>query len=60
VGRTLRNIEVPGEVRVVAVRTKHAHDYQWRPDHARRLEAGDTYVLLATRAGLGRHTSRVS
>ncbi len=60
VGRTLRNIEVPGEVRVIAIRTKHAHDYQWRPDHARRLEAGDTYVLLATRAGLGRHTSRVS
>ncbi|HZP51580.1 NAD-binding protein [Actinocrinis sp.] len=60
VGRTLHNIEVPGEVRVIAVRTRHARDYQWRPDHARRLEAGDTYVLLATRAGLGRHTSRVS
>lgn len=60
VGKTLHNIEVPGEVRVIAVSTKHARDYQWRPDHARRLEAGDTYVLLATRAGLGRHTSRVS
>lgn len=60
IGRRLHDIEVPGEIRVIAVRTKHAHDYQWRPDHARRLEEGDKYVLLATRAGLGRHTSRVS
>ncbi len=60
IGRRLHDIEVPGEVRVIAVRTKHAHEYQWRPDHARRLEDGDKYVLLATRAGLGRHTSRVS
>jgi len=60
IGKRLHDIEIPGEVRVIAIRTKHAHDYQWRPDHARRLEAGDKYVLLATRAGLGRHTSRVS
>ena len=60
IGRTLHEIEVPGEVRVIALRTKEAHDYQWRPDHARRLAVGDTYVLLATRGGLGRHTSRVS
>ena len=60
VGRTLHEIEVPGEVRVIAVRSIKARDYLWRPDHGRHISAGDRYVLLATRAGLGRHTSRVS
>jgi Trk K+ transport system NAD-binding subunit len=60
VGRTLREIEIPGEVRVIAVRSQKASDHLWRPDHGRHIDAGDTYVLLATRAGLGRHTSRVS
>jgi Trk K+ transport system NAD-binding subunit len=60
VGRTLHEIEVPGEVRVIAVRSRKARDYLWRPDHGRHISVGDTYVLLATRAGLGRHTSRVS
>lgn len=60
VGKALREIEIPGEVRVIAIRSKAEHHYRWRPDHSRHLVAGDTYVLLATRAGLGRHTSRVS
>ena len=60
VGRTLRDIEVPGEIRVIAVRSPTASDYLWRPDHGRHIGAGDKYVLLTTRAGLGRHTSRVS
>jgi Trk K+ transport system NAD-binding subunit len=60
VGRTLRDIEVPGEIRVVAVRSPAAREYLWRPDLGRHIGAGDRYVLLATRAGLGRHTSRVS
>jgi Trk K+ transport system NAD-binding subunit len=60
VGQTLHEIEVSGEVRVIAVRSRAAHDFLWRPDHGRRIHEGDRYVLLATRAGLGRHTSRVS
>jgi Trk K+ transport system NAD-binding subunit len=60
VGRTLRDIEVPGEIRVIAVRSPTARDYLWRPDLGRHIGAGDKYVLLTTRAGLGRHTSRVS
>ena len=60
VGRTLRDIEVPGEIRVIAVRSPTASDYLWRPDHGRHIGSGDKYVLLTTRAGLGRHTSRVS
>jgi len=60
VGRTLRDIEEPGEIRVIAVRSPTARDYLWRPDHGRHIGAGDRYVLVATRAGLGRHTSRVS
>jgi len=59
VGRTLHEIEIPGEVRVIAVRSPKAADYLWRPDHGRHIAAGDRYVILATRAGLGRHTSRV-
>lgn len=60
VGRALGEFETLGESRVIAVRSKAAHDYQWRPDPSHRLAAGERYVLLATRAGLGRHTSRVS
>ncbi|MBR7829331.1 NAD-binding protein [Actinospica sp. MGRD01-02] len=60
VGRTLRDIDVPGEIRVIAVRSPAARDYLWRPDHGRHIGAGDRYVLLATRSGLGSHTSRVS
>jgi Trk K+ transport system NAD-binding subunit len=60
VGRSLRDIEVPGEIRVVAVRSPTARDYLWRPDHGRHIGPGDKYVVLTTRAGLGRHTSRVS
>ena len=60
VGRTLRDIEVPGEIRVVAVRSPTARAYLWRPDHGRHISAGDRYVVLTTRAGLARHTSRVS
>jgi Trk K+ transport system NAD-binding subunit len=59
-GHTLRDLEVPGEVRVIAVRSRGAQDYLWRPDHGRRIHAGDRYVIVATRLGLGRHTSRVS
>jgi Trk K+ transport system NAD-binding subunit len=60
IGKTLHEIEVPGEIRVIAVRSQNAVDYLWRPDHGRHIGVGDRYVLLATRAGLGRHTSRVS
>ena len=60
VGRTLRDVEFPGEIRVIAVRSPSARDYLWRPDHGRHIGAGDRYVLLTTRAGLGRHTGRVS
>lgn len=60
VGRTLRDVEEPGEIRVIAVRSPAARDYLWRPDHGRHIGAGDRYVLVTTRAGLGRHTSRVS
>jgi Trk K+ transport system NAD-binding subunit len=60
VGRTLRDIEFPGEIRVIAVRSPTAHDYLWRPDHGRHIGAGDKYVLLTTRAGLGRHTGLLS
>ncbi|MGH6655443.1 MAG: NAD-binding protein [Actinocrinis sp.] len=60
VGRTLHEVEIHGEVRVVAVKSPTAGDYLWRPDHGRRIGPGDQYVVLATRAGLGRHTSRVS
>jgi Trk K+ transport system NAD-binding subunit len=60
VGRTLREIEAPGEIRVVAVRSPTARTYLWRPDHGRHIGPGDRYVVLTTRAGLARHTSRVS
>jgi Trk K+ transport system NAD-binding subunit len=60
IGRTLRDIEVPGEIRVIAVRSPTARDYLWRPDHGRHISPGDRYVVLTTRAGLGRHTSRVA
>ncbi len=60
VGRRLRDIEIPSEVRVIAVRSPNARDYLWRPDHGRRIGAGDKYVLLTTRSGLGRHTGRVA
>ena len=60
VGRTLRNIETSGDIRVIAVRSPTARDYLWRPDRGRHIGAGDKYVVLATRAGLGRHTGRVS
>jgi Trk K+ transport system NAD-binding subunit len=60
VGRTLRDIDVPGEIRVIAVRSPAARDYLWRPDHGRHIGVGDRYVLLTTRSGLGSHTSRVS
>jgi voltage-gated potassium channel Kch len=60
VGRTLRDIESSGEIRVVAVRSPAARDYLWRPDRGRHIGVGDKYVVLATRTGLGRHTGRVS
>jgi ABC-type Na+ transport system ATPase subunit NatA/Trk K+ transport system NAD-binding subunit len=60
VGQQIRDIEVPGEIRVLAVRSPTAREYLWRPDHGRHIGPGDRYVLLTTRAGLGRHTSRVS
>lgn len=60
VGQTLRDIEFPGEIRVIAVRSPTASDYLWRPDHGRHIGPGDKYVVLTTRAGLGRHTSRVT
>jgi hypothetical protein len=60
IGRTLRDIEASGEIRVVAVRSPAARDYLWRPDRGRHIGVGDKYVVLATRAGLGRHTGRVS
>jgi voltage-gated potassium channel Kch len=60
VGRTLRDIEDSGEIRVIAVRSPAARDYLWRPDRGRHIGVGDKYVVLATRAGLGRHTGRVS
>ncbi len=60
VGRTLHDVEIHGEVRVVAAKSATARDYIWHPDQARHIGAGDRYVILATRAGLGRHTGRVS
>jgi Trk K+ transport system NAD-binding subunit len=60
VGKTLREAESPGEVRIIAVRPRGTDDYIWRPDHGRRLNPGDSYVLVATRTGLGRHTGLVS
>jgi Trk K+ transport system NAD-binding subunit len=60
VGQRLRDIEAPGEIRVIAVRSPNARDYLWHPDRGRHISAGDHYVVLTTRAGLGRHTSRVS
>lgn len=60
VGKTLREAESPGEVRVIAVRPAGSPDYIWRPDHARKLTPGDSYVIVATRTGLGRHTGLVS
>jgi Trk K+ transport system NAD-binding subunit len=60
IGRKLYEIEVPGEVRVIALRTRGSREYAWRLDRSRRLAEGDEYVLLTTRAGLGRHTSSVS
>ena len=60
IGKTLREAETPGEVRVIAVRPKDSPDYIWRPDHARKLADGDSYVIVATRTGLGRHTAWVS
>lgn len=55
VGRALREIEIPGEARVIAVRSPRAADYLWRPDPGRRIAEGDRYVLLATRTGLAHH-----
>jgi len=60
VGRTLRDIETSGEIRVIAVRSPTGRDYLWRPDRGRHIGVGDKYVVLTTRAGLGRHTGRVS
>ncbi|MBS2962575.1 NAD-binding protein [Actinocrinis puniceicyclus] len=60
VGKPIHEVEVPGEVRVIAVRAKGARDYAWRLDRSRCFAEGDKYVLLTTRAGLGRHTSRVA
>jgi Trk K+ transport system NAD-binding subunit len=60
VGKTLREAEAPGEVRIIAVHPRGTDDYIWRPDHGRRLNPGDSYVIVATRTGLGRHTSLVS
>jgi Trk K+ transport system NAD-binding subunit len=59
VSRTLREVEASGEIRVVAVRSPAARDHLWRPDLGRRIGAGDKYVLVTTRAGLGRHTGRL-
>jgi voltage-gated potassium channel Kch len=56
VGKTLRDIEAAGEVRVVAVCSVGTAKYRWSPDLGRRLSAGDSYVIAATRSGLGRHT----
>jgi Trk K+ transport system NAD-binding subunit len=60
VGRMLREAESPGEVRIIAVRPHGTHEYLWRPDHSRKLGPGDSYVIVATRTGLGRHTALVS
>lgn len=59
VGRSLEQIEIPGELRVVAVCSGHGH-YRWRPEPGLLLKAGDRYVVAATRSGLGRHTGRAA
>jgi Trk K+ transport system NAD-binding subunit len=60
VGRTLREIEIPGEMRVIAVQPRSATDFVWRPDHSRVLSVSDKYIVLITRAGLARHIAWAS
>ncbi|MER5866003.1 NAD-binding protein [Kitasatospora sp. NPDC002040] len=55
-GRTLRELEEPGGIRVVAVRlARLPAEYQWNyPDRARELATGDRILVVATRGGLAR------
>jgi Trk K+ transport system NAD-binding subunit len=58
-GRPLRDIELDGELRVIALLPKGSTTHVWRPDHARKLVVGDLYVVLATGLGVGRHTAAI-
>ena len=54
-GVPLRDLDVAGHTRVLALRRARDAAYAWRPaDHSRRLALGDSLIIAATRAGLGR------
>jgi Trk K+ transport system NAD-binding subunit len=55
VGVPLRDLDAPGQSRVLALRRRNDASYAWRPaDHSRRLTPGDSLIIAATRSGLGR------
>lgn len=51
--RAVRDVHVPGEAWVIAVRGDGAADYDWTPYEEHVLSGEDRLVILATRAGLG-------
>ncbi|MER7752069.1 NAD-binding protein [Kitasatospora sp. NPDC097643] len=55
IGMNRHDLEDPGGVRVIAVRSAHSSQLQWNfPDRTRRLAPGDQIVVAATRSGLAR------
>lgn len=53
-GRSLAEMEAPGQLRVLALRRKAESTFHWKPDPIWRLSSGDTVVVAATRVGFGR------
>ena len=51
--RTVRDVHLPGEAWVIALRRGPATDFDWTPDQEYVLSDEDRLVILATRAGLG-------
>jgi Trk K+ transport system NAD-binding subunit len=51
-GRTLADLEVGGESRVLAIAVRGTPRFNWSPRRDHRLAAGDRVIVLATRAGL--------
>jgi Trk K+ transport system NAD-binding subunit len=52
-GRTVGEVQHPGQVRIVAIRTGRGAQVLWQPPAGRRLTRTDTILTVSTRDGLG-------
>lgn len=53
-GKALRDVEIDGAIRVIALHRVRGPAFEWHPaDLGHRLAVGDTLIVATTRAGLG-------